>query len=136
MMPDGTLLTAYTMGIGNPHCVIFVDGLHSFSEIPWREWGAYLEQHSLFPNRINVQFAAILNQQAIEIRIWERGAGETSASGTSSCAVACVSHRLGKVGSNVEMQMPGGVLKVDIDPTWHVRLCGPVEGVASMETHL
>ena len=136
VMQDGTQLTAYTMGIGNPHCVIFVDGSHSFFEIPWREWGAYLEKHPLFPNRINVQFAAVLDQRTIEIRIWERGAGETSASGTSSCAVACVAYRLGKVGANVEMQMPGGVLKVDIDPMWHVRLCGPVEGVASMETHL
>ena len=136
VMSDGTVLTAYTMGIGNPHCVIFVDGPHSFATIPWRDWGRCLEQHPLFPNRINVQFAAIVNQQTIDIRIWERGAGETSASGTSSCAVACISHRLGKVAANVEMKMPGGVLTVDIDAIWQVRLCGPVEGVAMMETHL
>ena len=65
-----------------------------------------------------------------------KGAGETSASGTSSCAVAYVSHRLGKVAANVEMKMPGGVLTIDIDATWQVRLCGPVEGVATMMTHI
>ena len=135
-MPDGTRLTAYAMGIGNPHCVVFVKAPQRFSEVPWREWGAYLENHELFPNRINVQFAAVLDRQTIEIRIWERGAGDTSASGTSSCAVACVSHKLGKVDSNVEMKMPGGVLKVEIDSSWHVRLSGPVEGIANMETHL
>ena len=135
-MLDGTSLTAYTMGIGNPHCIVFVDGAHRFSEIPWREWGAYLERHALFPNRINVQFAAVMDRQTIAIRIWERGAGETSASGTSSCAVACVSHKLGKVDGTVEMKMPGGVLKVEIDSRWHVRLCGPVEGIANMATHL
>ena len=136
VMPDGTSLEAYTMGIGNPHCVIFVDDPASFAEVPWRTWGAYLERHPLFPNRINVQFAALVDQQTIDIRIWERGAGETSSSGTSSCAVACVSHRLGKVDQSVEMKMPGGVLTVDIDATWQVRLCGPVEAVAMMETHL
>ena len=136
VMPNGTHLVAYTMGIGNPHCVVFVEEPHTFGELPWREWGAYLERHPLFPNRINVQFARVIDSGTIEIRIWERGAGETSASGTSSCAVACVSHKLGKVDANVEMKMPGGVLKVDIDSTWCVRLYGPVEGVANMETHL
>lgn len=135
-MPDGTTVKTYTMGIGNPHCVVFVDEPEVLSAIPWREWGAHLENHILFPNRINVQFAAVIDRQTIEIRIWERGAGETSASGTSACAVACVSHKLGVVDAKVEMKMPGGVLKVEIDSTWHVRLCGPVEVVANMETHL
>ncbi len=135
-MPNGTHLVAYTMGIGNPHCVVFLEDAHTFGELPWREWGAYLERHPLFPNRINVQFANVIDRETIEIRIWERGAGETSASGTSSCAVACVSHKLGKVDAKVEMKMPGGVLKVEIDSTWCVRLYGPVKGVANMETHL
>ena len=83
-----------------------------------------------------MQFAAILDRHTIESRIWERGAGETSARVGLLRVRLLASHRLGKVGPNVEMRMPGGVLKVDIDPTWHVRLCGPVEGVANMETHL
>jgi len=135
-MPDGRSVCAYTVGIGNPHCVIFVDTPSDFFKIPWREWGAYLESHVLFPNRINVQFASVVSESSIEIRIWERGAGETEASGTSSCAVACVAHRLGFVGDKIEMKMPGGVLKVEIESDWNVRLCGPVETVATMETDL
>ena len=136
IMPCGTSVQAYTMGIGNPHCVVFVDSPEQFDEVPWRAWGAFLERHMLFPNRINVQFATILDHQTIEIRIWERGAGETEASGTSSCAVACVAHKLEKVGPKIAMKMPGGVLNVDIDKDWNVRLCGPVESIAIMETHL
>ena len=135
-MPDGRSVCAYTVGIGNPHCVVFVDNPSGFLTIPWREWGASLESHVLFPNRINVQFASVVSESSIEIRIWERGAGETEASGTSSCAVACVAHRLGFVGDKIEMKMPGGVLKVEIESDWNVRLCGPVETVATMETHL
>ena len=135
-MPDGTNIDAYAVGIGNPHCVIFVDNSSEFSRMPWREWGAYLEYHALFPNRINVQFATVLSESSIEIRIWERGAGETAASGTSSCAVACAAHRLGLVGDKIEMKMQGGVLNVEIEADWSVRLCGPVETVATMETDL
>ena len=135
-MPDGINICAYTVGMGNPHCVIFVNSPAEFSRIPWRDWGAYLESHVLFPNRINVQFASVLSESSIEIRIWERGAGETEASGTSSCAVACVAHRLGLVGDKIEMKMQGGVLKVEIESDWSVRLYGPIETVATMETHL
>ncbi len=135
-MPDGTVLEAYTMGIGNPHCVVFVDNVERFAEIPWRSWGAFLESHPLFPNRINVQFASVTSKGSIEIRIWERGAGETQASGTSSCAVASVAHRLGLVDDFVEMKMPGGVLTVEISTEWQVRLCGPVEEVGRMQMRL
>ena len=135
-MPCGTEVRAYTMGIGNPHCVVFVESVEQFETFPWRQWGAYLERHELFPNRINVQLATVLDHQTIEIRIWERGAGETEASGTSSCAVACVAYKLEKVSSKIEMKMPGGVLNVEIDEDWNVKLCGPVESVATMETHL
>ncbi len=133
---DGQTVRAYTAGIGNPHCVVFVDSPDDFDEIPWRKWGAWLERHSLFPNRINVQFACVLDFNTIEIRIWERGAGETEASGTSSCAVACVARKRGLVDSMVEMKMPGGVLQVSMSDEWAVRLCGPVEGVAMMYTDL
>lgn len=133
---NGQTVRAYTAGIGNPHCVVFVDSPMDFDKIPWRQWGAWLESHALFPNRINVQFACVLDAETIEIRIWERGAGETEASGTSSCAVACVARKRGLVNSMVEMKMPGGVLQVSMTDEWAVRLCGPVEGVATMQTDL
>lgn len=133
IMLDGEKLTLYAMGIGNPHCVVFVNTVDELDSIPWRKWGAVLEKHPLFPNRTNVQFACVINPQEIEIRIWERGAGETEASGSSSCAVACIAHKLGKVGPEVTMQMPGGLLEVAIAENWHVQLRGPVEEVAQLK---
>ena len=130
---DSTALTAYAMGIGNPHCVVFFDDVEMFETEPWRLWGQQLENHSLFPNRTNVQFACVLNSTTIEIRIWERGAGETEASGSSSCAVACIAHKLGQVVSDVTIQMPGGILSVSISQNWEVQLGGPVEEVALLE---
>ena len=131
-MPNETIVTVYTVGIGNPHCVVFVDSIRDLDNIPWRRWGAFLENHSLFPNRINVQFAAIQSESEIEIRIWERGAGETQASGSSSCAVACVAHKLGFVGSVIKLSMPGGALHITIQEKYMVQLRGPVEAVAQM----
>ena len=119
----------YAVGIGNPHCVSFCDVDQELDELPWREWGALLERDARFPNRTNVQFAKVLSRNAIEIRIWERGAGETSASGSSSCAVAVVAHRLGWVDNVITMQMPGGILQVSIDEQGEIRLIGPVEEV-------
>ena len=112
-MLDGEKLTLYAMGIGNPHCVVFVNTVDELDSIAWRKWGAVLEKHPLFPNRTNVQFACVINPQEIEIRIWERKAGETEASGSSSCAVACIAHKLGKVGPEVTMQMRRAVRGCD-----------------------
>lgn len=129
---DEDVLTVYAMGIGNPHCVVFVEDVDALDSVTWRRWGSLLESHPLFPNRTNVQFACVLDAEQIEIRIWERGAGETEASGSSSCAVACIAHKLGMVGSHVAMQMPGGRLDVSISEDWQVQLRGPVEEVAQL----
>ena len=74
------------LSMGNPHCVAFTSD--DLDELDWRDWGRRLEVDSRFPNRTNVQVARVLGRAEVEIRIWERGAGETLASGTSSCAVA------------------------------------------------
>lgn len=73
------------VGMGNPHAVIFVT--EPLDEVPWRRWGRALESHPDFPNRTNVQVARVLDPTTIEARVWERGAGETQASGSSACAV-------------------------------------------------
>lgn len=79
-------ITATSMG--NPHCSIFVV---DFEQLDWRRFGAALEVHEAFPDRTNVEFIRVVNRQEIEVRFWERGCGETLASGTGSCGAALAS---------------------------------------------
>ncbi|MEC7988209.1 MAG: diaminopimelate epimerase [Myxococcota bacterium] len=125
-----TRISLYAVGMGNPHCVSFFPKEVNLDSLSWREWGAALEIDPRFPNRSNVQFARVIDPHQIEIRIWERGAGETSASGSSSCAVAAAAFRMGWVESPVMMHMPGGMLEVQIEDDFSVLLKGPVEEVA------
>lgn len=129
---DGTTVTATAVGLGNPHCVIYRD--EPLDTLPWREWGRRLEVHPLFPNRTNVQVARVLGPRAVEARIWERGAGETLASGSSSCAVAAVGVRTGRLrAGEIEVRMPGGALHVRVDADGELHLRGPVEAVGVVE---
>lgn len=122
------------VSMGNPHCVIVKEHL-DITEI--RKYGPLLENNPKFPNRINVQFARPINQEEVEVLIWERGAGFTLASGSSSCAVAAVMVKRGFTGRNVTIKMPGGELKIEVDEQWHIRMTGEVrqiaEGVLSPE---
>jgi diaminopimelate epimerase len=108
--------------VGNPHCVVFVPDL---ARIDLRRWGPRLERHTLFPNRINVQFAQVQSRARVAARIWERGAGETMASGSSACAVAAAAVRKGLIDRSVTISMPGGELKVEVDADWSLTLTGP-----------
>ncbi len=114
------------LSVGNPHCVIPMDDV---SEQKARELGPLIENHALFPNRINVQLLKVIDRAAIEIRIWERGAGYTLASGSSACAAAGAAHKLGLVDNRITVRMPGGNLLVEIGDDTEVYLTGPVEGV-------
>jgi diaminopimelate epimerase len=116
------------VSVGNPHCVIFRDKL-SKTEI--LKHGEDIENHPLFPNRINVQFAKVISRNEVEILIWERGAGYTLASGSSSCAVAAISVKKGLTDRNLSIKMPGGTLKIDIDEAWNIRMEGEVREIAS-----
>lgn len=117
------------VGIGNPHCVIFRDEA-LLDATRWRRWGPLLEAHPLFPNRVNVQFAKVRNPRKVEIRIWERGAGATSASGSSSCAVAAAAVKTGRCEPGwIAVHMPGGVLDVVVGTDFSLRLRGPVEEI-------
>jgi diaminopimelate epimerase len=91
-----------------------------------RAWGPRIETHPAFPNRINVQFARVLGRDRVDIRIWERGAGYTLASGSSSCAVAAATVRNGLADGTITLLMPGGQLQVEVRPDWSIRLRGPV----------
>jgi diaminopimelate epimerase len=116
------------LSIGNPHCVI---PLAEISEDMARTFGPQVESHSLFPNRINMQLLKVLDRGNIQIEIWERGAGYTLASGSSSCAAACAAFRLGLVGRDIRVHMPGGVIDVQIGSDGHVMMTGSVSSVAN-----
>jgi len=116
--------------VGNPHCVVLnLDPSESVA----KTFGPLLEVHSLFPNRTNVQFLKVLDRSTIAIEIWERGAGYTLASGSSSSAAAAVARKLGLVDSDVTVRMPGGNLRIEISPNFAIRMEGPVTRVGTME---
>ncbi|MFQ5990302.1 MAG: diaminopimelate epimerase [Candidatus Methylomirabilales bacterium] len=114
------------VSVGNPHCVILVDHLDPEEA---RRLGPQIEHHSLFPQRINVQFAKVGSRDRVAILIWERGAGYTLGSGSSACAVAAACRRHGLVDSDVTIQMPGGDLAISVQPDWHLTMRGPVSEV-------
>ncbi|HYG24425.1 MAG TPA: diaminopimelate epimerase [Verrucomicrobiae bacterium] len=121
------LFTYCAATVGNPHCVL---PLPDISEELARRYGPLLEVHPYFPNRTNVQFLKVLDRSNIQIEIWERGAGYTLASGSSSSASAAVAHRLGLCDRAITVHMPGGKLAIEIDPGFHIRMTGPVTRVA------
>jgi diaminopimelate epimerase len=114
--------------IGNPHCVVPLDDV---DEDFARRYGPMLETHPTFPNRTNVQFLRVLDRGRIRIEIWERGAGYTLASGSSSSAAAAVAHRLGLCDRDVSVEMPGGVIRIEIGPGYEIRMTGGVTRVCS-----
>jgi diaminopimelate epimerase len=118
--------------IGNPHCVI---PLPEISESLARRYGPDLEAHPLFPRRTNVQFLRVIDRASIRIEIWERGAGYTLASGSSSSASAAVARRLGLVDDRVTVHMPGGTIAIEIGPDYAIRMTGPVTRVAEGALH-
>ncbi|MEJ5199796.1 MAG: diaminopimelate epimerase, partial [Anaerolineae bacterium] len=121
------------VGIGNPHCVVFVEAADADLEGLARTLGPHLERHPLFPNRTNVQFVQVLSQHELRMAIWERGAGYTLASGTSSCAAAGAAIRAGRCASPITVHMPGGSARVEISADWEARLIGPVTPVCRGE---
>lgn len=127
---------AWTVNVGNPHCVFFpVEGV-TVDAVLARRWGPRVEVAELFPNRTNVQFVRVLDRHNLYIEIWERGAGYTLASGSSSCAVALAAIASGCADSPVMVQMPGGALRIDVAAAGEARsvtLSGPVVRVAAGE---
>jgi len=125
---NGEIARITAVSVGNPHCIVFVDEL---DEGFTRKLGPLLENHDLFPNRINVQFVKVLSPEKVSILIWERGAGYTLASGSSSCAVAAACVKNGLTVRNVKVSMPGGGLDIEIREDWTIKMKGAVEEVTS-----
>jgi diaminopimelate epimerase len=128
-LPDETTLTVTAVSVGNPHCIVFVERL---DEDQCRRLGPVAERHLAFPNGTNVQFAHVSARDDVEILIWERGAGYTLASGSSSCGVAAAAVRNGLCDrGRISVRMPGGELTVEVQSDWSIRLEGPVEEICT-----
>jgi diaminopimelate epimerase len=126
----GRALSFMGVSVGNPHCVVFKQAGESWSREDLLKLGPALENHPLFPKRTNVQLAIPTGPKEIYILIWERGAGETQASGSSSCAAASAAVRLGLVKSPVTVKMPGGTLNIEVAQDFSLTMKGPVAEVA------
>lgn len=120
---DGVTYEGDAIGMGNPHWVLLVDDPGTSAV---REHGPMLEHDPRFPNRTNVEFVTVTpgESDAITMRVWERGVGETRSCGTGACAAATAVHRRGLVGDRVTVHVPGGDLTVEIGE--RIRLTGPV----------
>lgn len=116
------------VSVGNPHCVVFRDELNQEELL---KYGPIIETDKMFPNRTNVQFAHVVNRNLVEIKIWERGVGNTLASGSSSCAVASAMRKNNLIDKDVTIRMPGGELQISIDEEWNIKMTGPVEEICS-----
>jgi diaminopimelate epimerase len=111
------------VNMGNPHCVFFVDQI---DRLAIESFGKEIEHHALFPERTNVEFIRIIDNNSLDIRVWERGVGETQACGTGACASAFAAFRRGYVGNQVAVNLPGGTLYIDITDNGDVLMKGAV----------
>jgi diaminopimelate epimerase len=127
MVIGGEELVYAAATIGNPHCVL---PLAEVSPARARRLGPLVETDPRFPNRTNVQLMQILDRANIRIEIWERGAGYTLASGSSSAAAAAVARRMGACDGLITVHMPGGQLAITVGEHWDVGMTGPVTAVA------
>jgi diaminopimelate epimerase len=110
LVVEGTELRVTALSMGNPNCCIFVE---SFDEIDWRRVGRALETHQQFPERTNVVFVRVADRSNLEVRLWERGVGETFSSGTCSCAAAVASCLNDFTERRASVHTPGGVIEVE-----------------------
>ncbi len=123
---EGNSLTYCAATVGNPHCVVLCN---SVSAQDAQRWGPIIEVDPRFPNRTNVQFMKVLDRKNIQIEIWERGAGYTLASGSSSAAAAAVAYKLGLCNSDIAVHMPGGALEIRLSQDFKATMTGAVTKV-------
>ena len=128
-LKDGTVFSHGAVSMGNPHATIFFDEDVQDSTI--QKYGSELENHENFPERVNVGFAHVVDSHSINLRVYERGCGETLACGTGACAAAVIAITPGRVKSPVTVTLPGGSLKISWDgnETSSVMMSGPATRV-------
>ncbi len=128
---ENTELLLNFVSMGNPHAIYF--GQYPVSDFPLSQLGPEVEQHKMFPNRVNFEVANVISRRQIEARVWERGVGETLACGSGACAVAVAAQLLGYIDNKVDITLPGGILDVEWDRVGEVLLGGPAEIVFTGE---
>jgi diaminopimelate epimerase len=121
---NGETYKVTCLSVGNPHCVVFVDNVDDF---PVQRVGSKIETHHLFPKRTNVEFAQVLSENEVKVRVWERGCGETLACGTGACATVVAGNLLKKLDGKVRVHLIGGDLEVEY--TDRLFMNGPAEKV-------
>ena len=133
-LASGETVEFGAVSMGNPHAVLVVDSIES---APVESWGPELESHAVFPNRANIGFMEVITKNEVNLRVYERGAGETQACGTGACA-AVVSGRLrGRLDSKVTVHLPGGDLEIEWSGEGHsVNMTGPVSSVYEGQIYL
>jgi diaminopimelate epimerase len=127
-MDIDNLPDAIALSVGNPHLVFFLDKNHN---LDINTLGPILENHSYFPDRINVSFAQVIGPNHISLNVWERGAGRTLACGSAAAATAAAAVKKGLCLSNdsIIIEMEGGTLKIDIDDDYKIAMTGPYKMV-------
>lgn len=134
IMVDGKEYKMTCVSMGNPHCVVFVEDTEHF---PLEAVGPLFEHHEVFPNRVNAEFIQVLDKKTVNMRVWERGSGETLACGTGACAstVACILNRLTE--DEITLHLLGGDLHVKWDREENlVYMTGPAKVVFDGEIEL
>ena len=106
---DGTEYRMTCISMGNPHAIVYVDDVKN---LPIEKIGPLFEKHERFPNRVNTEFVKVLDRNTVEMRVWERGSGETLACGTGACAVAVACVLNGYTNDEVTVKLLGGDLKI------------------------
>lgn len=114
------------VSMGNPHFVVFLDESEDVEAFPLEKYGPLLEHHEAFPNRCNIEFAQLLSDGTVRMRVWERGSGITLACGTGSCATAVATKLTGRGDNNTNIKMDGGTLNIEWDETTNrIMMTGP-----------
>lgn len=133
---DGREFNMTCVSMGNPHAVMFID--KSPKEFELEHFGPLFESNSIFPKRVNAEFAKVIDRNNIEMRVWERGTGETLACGTGTCATVVAAILNGYVDNDVTVHLIGGDLKIHWsgDEKDSVIMTGPAEYVFSGEIDL
>ena len=121
------ILSLSFVSMGNPHAVTFLNS--PVAEFPLTEVGPEVEHSSLFPERTNFEITQVIDRNYIEVRVWERGAGETLACGSGACATAVIARLKGYIDNTIDIMLPGGKLTISWDGVGDVYLEGPVAEV-------
>ncbi len=124
----------YAVGMGNPHLIFFVNDLENINV---SLVGQFFENHPLFPQKTNVHFCKLIQDNVIKVKVWERGAGQTLACGTGACAVHVVAYKLGLCDKNTIISLPGGDLSIEwFDNNDEVKMTGLAQKVFSGEIYI